>query len=367
MLLENRMEGVARFNYEILKRIVKNNPQDEFYFLFDRKYSTNFIFGSNVTPIALSPPTRHTTIMPYWLEFKVKNTLKKIKPDIFFSGDTYLSLSSPTPSVIVSHDLGFFHFPEHLRFFDRKYYNYYFKKFHEKANKIIAVSNYTKSDIVKNYGINPKKIEVVYNAANQHFHPIEEKIKKNIKEEISDKNPYFVYLGSIHPRKNLINLIKGFNHFKSKIDNNYHLIIIGRPAFKTEEFYQTLNDSPYKSHIKVMQKKRYELPKYIGSAEALFYVSTFEGFGIPILEGFEAGIPVVTSNTTSMPEVAKDAALLVNPYSPEDISNAMEQIYSDKDLCKKLIEKGNQRLKYFSWDKSAEKTYKIIKEVAEKI
>ncbi len=366
MLLENRMEGVARFNYEILKRIVKNNPQDEFYFLFDRKYSDKFIFGSNVKPIVLFPPTRHATIMPYWLEIKVKNTLKRINPDVFFSGDTYLSLGSPTPSIIVSHDLGFFHFPEHLRYFDRKYYNHYFKKFHKKADKIIAVSEYTKTDIVKNYGINPEKIEVVYNAANHHFHPIKEEEKEKIKEEISDKNPYFVYLGSIHPRKNLINLIKGFNLFKSKTNNNYNLMIIGRPAFKTEEFYQTIEESPYKDHIKVMQKSRAALPQYIGSAEAMFYVSTFEGFGIPILEGFEAGIPVVTSNTTSMPEVAKDAALLVDPYSPEDIANAMKQIYSDKDLCKSLIEKGNERLQYFSWDKSAEKTYKIIKEVARK-
>lgn len=366
MLLENRMEGIARFNFEILKRIVKNNPEDQFYFYFDRPYSQKFIFGDNVIPKVLYPPTRHPFLLTYWLEFKLKKELEKLKPDLLFSGDTYMPLNSKTPTVVVSHDLAYLHHNNHQRFFDRNYYKFFFKKFHIDAQKIIAVSEFTKKDIIDNYNIPASKIEVVYNSGNGHFYPIDIQIKENIKKELTGGNPYFVYLGSIHPRKNLVNLIKGFNIFKNKNKNNYKLVIIGRPAWKTKNFFKTLNSSPYKKDIITKQIARKELPKYIGSAEAMFYVSLFEGFGIPILEGFEAGIPVVTSNISSMPEVAQDAALLVDPHSPESISGAMLQLVSDRDLRTTLINKGNKRLQDFSWDKSAEKLYKILTHAVKK-
>ena len=364
MLLENRMEGIARFNYEILKRIVKNNPEDQFYFYFDRPYSQKFIFGDNVTPKVLYPPTRHPILLTYWLEFKLKKELKKLKPDLLFSGDTYMPLNSRIPTVIVSHDLAYLHHDNHQRFFDRNYYKFFFKKFHNNAQKIIAVSKFTKEDIVNNYNIASSKIEVVYNSANGHFHPVDTKTKNNTKKELTGGNPYFVYLGSIHPRKNLVNLIKGFNEFKSKNQNDYKLVIIGRPAWKTKDYFKTLKSSPFNKDIITKQITREELPKYIGSAEAMFYVSLFEGFGIPILEGFEAGIPVVTSNISSMPEVAQDAALLVDPHSPKSIAEAMQQLLTDKNLHSSLVKKGNKRLKDFSWDLSAAKTYEILKEVS---
>jgi len=183
--------------------------------------------------------------------------------------------------------------------------------------------------------------------------------------EIEDIKEKTGIIKNIHPRKNIANLIKAFDLFKSKTDNNYHLAIIGRPAWKTEEYYKALDTSPYRNYIVTKQLKREDLPEVIGSSDAMFYVSLFEGFGIPILEGFEAGIPVVTSNTSSMPEVANDAAILVNPKSIESIANAMKEISESKTLRQSLIKKGFERLKNFSWDKSAAKTYEIIKSVAD--
>lgn len=366
LLLEHRMEGIARFNYEILKRVVKNHPEDQFYFFFDRPYSKHFIFADNVIPKVMFPPTRHPILMAIWQEIMVKKQLKKIKPDLFFSGDTYMPLNPGVKTVIVSHDLAFLHFDDHTKFFDKNYYRFFFKRFHKKADHIIAVSEFTKNDIIDKYDINSSKIDVVYNSANGHFNKISEEIKLKTKQELTGGDPYFVYLGSIHPRKNLVNLIKAFNIFKSNNHNNYKLIIIGRPAWKTQEFYKTLDASPYKSSIITKQVEREDLPNYIGSADGMFYVSLFEGFGIPILEGFEAEIPVVTSNLSSMPEVAKDAAILVDPKSPDSIALAMKKLSLDPSLRKSLVEKGKNRLNDFSWDESAEKVYKIMKEVAMK-
>ena len=364
LLIKSQMEGIARFNYEILKRIVRDHPGDEFYFFFDRPYSDDFIFGDNVSAKVLMPPTRHPLLTAFWLEVQLKRALKKLKPDIFFSGDSYMPLNSGVKTLIVSHDLAYLHFPDHQRFFDRNYYRLFFEKFHNAADRIIAVSNFTKKDIIEKYNIPPGKIEVVYNAANGHFYPVDESTKQKTRDKISNGKPYFAYLGSIHPRKNLTTLIEGFNIFKRDDDKDYHLVIIGRPAWKTKSFYEALNNSPYKEYIVTRQMPREELPEYIASADAMFYISLFEGFGIPILEGFEAGVPVVTSNVSSMPEVAGDAALLVDPRDASTVARAMHNLAADKDLRSQLVAKGFERLKNFSWEASAAKVYNAMKSLA---
>ena len=366
LLLENTMEGIARYNYESLKRMVAAHPEDDFYFIFDRPYSKKFIFGDNVHPIVMFPPTRHPLLMIYWFEWAVYRLLKKLQPDVFFSGDTYLSLRSKIPTLLVSHDLAYLHYPDHIPLSHRLYYRYFFPIFHRKATEIIAVSQFTKNDIIRQYGIDGDKITVAYNAGNGHFFPIPESTQIEIRRDFTDGKPYFVYLGSIHPRKNIENLIKGFEHFKSAYETDHKLVILGRLAWNTGTFLKTWNQSPFKQDIIQTQIPRKDLPRYIGSSEALCYISLFEGFGIPILEGFESGVPVITSNVSSMPEVAGNAALLVDPHDPESIKSAMFQIATSPELRKNLVEKGFHRLKDFSWEKTAEILYEKLVKIASK-
>ena len=363
LLLESRMEGIARYNYESLKRMVLAHPEDEFYFIFDRPYSSSFLFADNVKAIQLFPPTRHPFLIIFWFEWAVYRALKRIKPDVFLSGDTYLSLRSKVPTLLVSHDLAYIHYPDHIPFINRNYYRYFFPRFHRKAKKIIAVSSFTKSDIIKQYGIDGEKISVAYNAPNGHFYPVDPIVQEKIRAELTGGRPYFVYLGSIHPRKNLVNLIEGFNRFKAYGDHPHCLLIIGRPAWNTSGFYNAINSSAYKKDILHRQFNREELPEYIGSAEALCYISLFEGFGIPILEGFEAGVPVITSSVSSMPEVAGDAAILADPMDPESISKAMVLLGNDVELQKTKVEAGKKRLQAFSWEKTAGIIYRKLEEI----
>jgi glycosyltransferase involved in cell wall biosynthesis len=357
------MEGIARYNYESLKRMVLNHPEDEFYFIFDRPYSRSFLFAENVKPVRFFPPTRHPFLIVFWFEWAVKRFLDKLKPDVFFSGDTYMSLRSGIPTLLVCHDLAYAHYPDHIPLINRNYYRFFFPLFHRKATEIIAVSEFTKKDIVRQYHIDPQKITVAHNAPNGHFYPIGPEVRDRIRQEVSGGDPYFVYLGSIHPRKNLENLIRGFDHFKKISGSSHKLLIIGRPAWNTTSFYRTLNNSPFRKDILHRQFVRKDLPDYIGSAEALCYVSLFEGFGIPILEGFEAGVPVITSNVSSMPEVAGDAALLVDPKSPESIGSAMNQLASSPELRNSFIQKGRERLSLFSWERTAAILYDKLTEI----
>ena len=145
-LLKDKLEGIGWFTYESVKRMVLAHPEHEFHFLFDRNFSEEFIFAKNVVPHVLFPPARHPFLWYAWFEYAVPSALRKIKPDVFLSTDGYLSLSAKTPQVLVIHDLAFEHFNNHVDWLTLKYYKYFVPKFARGANRIAAVSSFTKAD-----------------------------------------------------------------------------------------------------------------------------------------------------------------------------------------------------------------------------
>jgi glycosyltransferase involved in cell wall biosynthesis len=354
------MEGIARYIYEISSRMAMTHPEDTFYYLFDRKYHDSFITSKNIVPLVIPPPTRHPILWNIWFQHIIPHVLKRKKIDVFYTGESYMSRRSTIPTAIVTHDLAYCHYPEQIPDPVLRYYKKYFPQNHKQADKIITVSEFSKEDIAKQYTINKEEISVVYNACPDHFVPVDSSEKKNIQEEHADAKPYFVYLGSIHPRKNVARMIAAFETFKKNTGSDYKLLLIGRWAWKTSEVKKQIENSPYRSDIIIKDYTREVVYKIVASSEALLYCSLFEGFGIPILEGFSAGVPVITSTVSSMPEVARDAALLVDPTEVNSIAEGMLQISKDNNLREKLIQKGNERLQDFSWDNSAAKTYEIL-------
>ena len=361
-LLKNKLEGIGRVTYEVLRRMVTNHPEDEFIFFFDRAYDSEFIFGKNVTPIVLSPPTRHPFLIVSWFEFAVKNALKKYQPDLFFSTDGFCCLRTDVKTVVLIHDIAYKHFPDQVSFFIKKFYQNFQHKYLEKANKIITVSNFVKNDIVEKIGISADKIQVVHNGGHDNFHPMDDFSKTVTKEIYTDGVPYFFYVGAVHPRKNVHGLIAAFDIFKEKTNAPHQLLIGGRFAWQTGKVKSAYDNAKHKKDIDFLgYVSDEELPKLMGAAFAFVYVSFFEGFGLPLLEAMECEIPLITSNVSSMPEVAEDAAILVDPYDVGDIANAMLQCFENKDLRSRKIEMGRLQRKKFSWDKSAELMYKILK------
>ena len=184
LMLSGKMDGIGWFTYHTLKILTKNNPQHQFFFIFDRKFDEKFIFSENITPIILSPPTRHPFLWYLWFEHRIPKLMKKLKIDFFLSPDGYLSLNSDIPCLPVIHDINFEHNPEDLPFFTRKYYKKYFSRFAKKGNRITTVSEYSKQDICKTYNINPDKIDVVYNGASKMYEPVDDGIKLSVKQKI---------------------------------------------------------------------------------------------------------------------------------------------------------------------------------------
>jgi glycosyltransferase involved in cell wall biosynthesis len=263
-------------------------------------------------------------------------------------------LKTEVPTLLVSHDIAYEHFPEHLPIRVLKYYRKYFPAFHRKASHIIAVSEFTKRDIIKTYGLEPSKVSVAYNATPEGFTPFTLEEKNAVRNQFTQGQAFFIYVGSIHPRKNIGNIIEGFLKFKQK-KNGHKLIILGRKAWNFKEYETLMAQS---QDILFLDGNSHDPRDLVPAAEALLYISIQEGFGIPILEGMSAGVPVITSNVTSMPEVAGDAAILVDPYSIDAIANAMDTIVTGDQSD--LIKKGLKRITRFQWDESAQIIYEKL-------
>ncbi|MBN2638051.1 MAG: glycosyltransferase family 4 protein [Bacteroidales bacterium] len=361
LLLKNKLEGIGWFTYEHFSRIVKDHPEHEFYFLFDRPFDKSFVFAENVTPLIISPPTRHPVLQYFWFERQLPRVFKKIQPDLFISPDNYNSLKSKHKNLLVIHDLNFEHFPKFLPLKDRWFLRHFVRQYVQKANHIVTVSEYSKNDIIKQYGVEPEKIDMVYNGANKNYAPINEKEKISTREKLTKGSPYFVYVGAFNPRKNIARLLEAFDLYKKETNSDTKLVLVGETMYRSKKTEFLLNTMHHLSDVIFTgRKESAELKLIIGSALALTYIPLFEGFGIPVVEAFKSEIPVITSNTTSLPEVARNAALLVDPTNISSIVNAMKKITFDEDLRNELIEKGKERGKEFSWDHAANEFWKSI-------
>jgi glycosyltransferase involved in cell wall biosynthesis len=356
LLLKNKLDGIGRFSYETLSRITKGQPDYEFIFIFDRPYAPEFVFSENVIPIVASPQARHPFLYYTWLEYSLPRVFKQFKPDLFLSPDGFLSLSTNIPSIPVIHDINFYHRPKDLPILTRKYYNYYFPKFAHKAERIVTVSEYSKKDISEVYGIASKKIDVVYNGAAEHFRPLTEKEKNNVKQKYTQGEDYFVFVGSLHPRKNVASLLLAYDDFRRRVaDSNTKLVIVGNKMFHTSDIEEVFNKMQFSDDVIFTGRvSDNELYRIVAGAYALTFVPFFEGFGIPIIEAMYCDVPVITSNTTSMPEVSGNAALLVDPYSVKSISAGLSLVYRDKKFRQDIIEKARLQRTNFSWTRTTD-------------
>lgn len=364
-LLKDKLEGIGRFTCESLQRITKQHPEHDFVFLFDRPYDERFIFSDNVRPMVLYPPARHPLLWYAWFEYAVPFALRKIKADLFLSTDGYCSLSTKVPSVMVMHDLAFEHFPEQVSYFVRKYYKCFSPKFAHKADRVAAVSKYTKKDIVDLYGISPNKIDVVYNGVNNStYAPLDEFKRGEVKKRFAKGEDYYLFVGAIHPRKNLANILRAFEQIKNEGNNNNKLLVAGRKAWQSAEAFNVYEQMQFKEDVVFLgHLQQSDLADVLGGASALVYASFFEGFGIPIIEAMQCDTPVITSDASSMPEVAGEGAILVNPHSVNSIKNAMHIVYHNKKVRNKLITAARHQRQQFCWDKTATNLWRTTERV----
>ena len=362
LLVPNKMDGIARFSYETLQIITRTHPEVQFTFIFDRSVEKSaFQFPNNVTFISFGPPARHPILWILWFEMRLKNYINRNDFDLLLSPEGWVPPNLNCKSLAVIHDLNFEHHPENIIWSHRKYLLYFFPKFTQRATRIATVSEYSKQDISSTYKIPATQIDVVYNGANEVFKPASKANQLQFKNSHSSKSDFFIFIGTIHPRKNLDHLLLAFEEFKSRSTNEIKLLIVGNKKWWPKELEKVYESMKFKEDVHFLGRlSDKELSEALSSALALTYLPYFEGFGIPILEAFHAETAVITSNVTSMPEVAADAAVFCNPKKVNKIADAMQLIVNQPEKRAALIEKGKLRKQDFSWQKSANLLWKSI-------
>ncbi|MFA5000238.1 MAG: glycosyltransferase family 1 protein [Patescibacteria group bacterium] len=389
VLMDKQYSGISEYTANLLSVILRRNedavaPDD--YVLFynsfhDLSSRLDKWSGAHARVIATRWPNK---IFNYLLQKtlawpKIDKVLGGV--DLFWSPHFNFTRLSSAPigpkKIITVHDLSFLRYPEF--FSGRK--NFWhralsIKKTLRAADKIIAISENTKNDLIELIGIAPEKIKVIYSGNNYSVkinnsaedrknngtvvEEIKDDIKNKIKDEIRDiaDGRFILYLGNIEPRKNVDGLIKAYDRLRSDDRSgrfkDLKLVIAGAKAWKNRAAYLAQKKSSYCNDIKflgyVSQKDKEIL---MASAVVFCYPSFYEGFGFPPLEAMSAGTPVVCSNVSSLPEVVGDAALTVNPFKIEEIVEALRLVLSDEKLRQKLIERGHRQAALFSWDKAA--------------
>lgn len=324
------------------------------------KDAPQFLFFPDTEVITV--PAKGKIQKALYQQTKIYALLKKIKADVLFA---------PSPAapffyknkIVVIHDCAYDRFKEFENILSKIYFRAMFYGAKYFSKKIITVSNFSKKELIELYKINPDKIEVIYEGVPEMAEVDEKEIEVTLNKFKINKS-YFLYIGNWRPRKNLSGLIKAFKIFLKNTKQDLLLIIGGREDKRFLDLEKEIKKNQLDRKIILTDTlSRKEVTALYKKSKALIFPSFYEGFGLPVLEAQSLGIPVLTSNTSSLPEVGGDSVLYVDPYDIEEIAKGMERIAFDEKLRKDLVKKGFQNLKRFSWEKSAQRLLNLFQQV----
>ncbi|MDD4373823.1 MAG: glycosyltransferase family 1 protein [Bacteroidales bacterium] len=345
------------------------------------KENTYYIFVKPDEDINCIPPANNFHIIPLeggaypaWEQKTLPNAVKQYGCDLLHCTSNTAPMKSPVPLIVTLHDIIYL---ESISIFKRggtwyqKFGNMYRRfvvpRVVKNSTKIITVSHFEKNRIREFFGFpeNDDRLVAVYNGVSEHFKPVTDQIElKRIKEKYHLPDQFLFFLGNTDPKKNTKGVLKAFSDFRKKNNTQLKLVMLDYDREALDKLLAEINDKQLINHIHLTgYVVNTELPAIYSQASLFLYPSLRESFGIPMLEAMRCGVPVITSNTSSMPEVAGDAAHFVDPYKPEEITQAIELLLTDEAKRKELIDKGFKRSATFSWKAMAEDVLKLYEQI----
>lgn len=372
-LAEGRRTGVEEYTLALLRALFASDHENEYILFFNawKKDIPDFRWVEtfpNVTIRVFRFPNKLLNLS-LWYFNAPKLDLLLGGTDVFFLPNlNFAAVSQKTKLVVTAHDLSFELFPHAFSWKQRLWhFLVHFRSLLRRADRIIAVSQSTKDDLITQYGISEERIVSIPSGIDQRFRQMDRNDPEliRIKEKYHLPYKYILFLGTFEPRKNMVALIKSYDALqatKNPVFEKYDLVIAGTRGWKCDDSIEARRQSPY--------KKKILFPGFIADedkvglynlASVFVYPSIYEGFGFPPLEAMACGVPVITSHAAALPEVVGDAGMMIDPYQPEELYQALQAVISSSSLAESLAREGLRRAKLFSWQKTAEKTLDVFR------
>jgi len=361
--LQGPRYGVGRYLSSLLRELVELGDHDYLIYLSEPIEPLDFSSRNLAFEILEHAPSL------LWRHGRLPMAMKLDKVDLHFSPSYFLPLVKVCPSVVVVHDLIIKVHPEWFVKDSRFRFDDLFWREVKKAEAVITVSEYSKKDIVDVLGVDPQRVTVVPEAADKIFHPLRTKTRlREVREKYGLREGFLFTAGALHTRRNFVRLIQAAGQADRLLDGDLQLLILGSPA----DFSLPIDIQGEAARcglegrvIQVEFVSDQELLSLYNACGLFVYPSLYEGFGLPVIEAMACGAPVACSNTTSLPEVAGDAAVYFDPLQIEDIAGAIVSIISDDERRREMARAGKKRAKSFSWEKAAEQTLSVFEQAVE--
>ena len=365
--------GVGQYTKRLVDAAAKLSPADEFtlfsFRFFTKPLPKSELKGANITYrfIRYMPGRVYNMLFRLGLRLPIDIFLRRRPDVIIYPNFTRWPVMNPKiKTVAIIHDLSFIHFPQFASPINRRDNEKSVPASIKKSSRIITVSESSKRQIIEHYGTPANKISVIYPAVNtSFFHRRPEDEVNQIRRRYKLPKKYILYAGTLEPRKNIVGLLKAYENLPDKLRNEYGLVLAGGKGWQDEEITNYI-DKLVTEGFKIILTgyvPDIDLPAIYSGAAVFAWPSHYEGFGIPPLEAMACGVPVITSDNSSLPEVVGDAAIKIDAADTQALASSIEQVLTDKKLAKNLSQKGLAQAGKFSWDKSAQKLLDLLHEL----
>ncbi len=344
--------GTEHYTYELLAALTQLDHRSRYQLYCNR-------MPVELPPLGTNATLRQIPLPRFWTHLRLSVELMLHTPDLVFIPAHVIPFAVPfirrVRSVVTIHDLGYLYFPEAHTRAQRLQLRLTTAWSARVATRVIAISHATKQDLVQRAGIRAEKISVVHHGVSPRF-------ELNASHVVADRPPYFLYVGTIQPRKNLLRLIEAFALALPRLGDQ-RLMIVGRRGWLSPPIEQRAIELGIADRVEYCgYVEDAHLPQLYAGATAFVFPSLYEGFGMPVLEAMAAGVPVLTSNTSALPEVSGDAALLVDPSNTQAIAENLVRIANDPTLRHDLIERGLAHVQAFTWESCALSTMAVFQQ-----
>lgn len=363
---EEEATGTENYSFQLLREMLSIDTENEYY-VYTRipREKIKMDFSQNVKLVHIDFPR-------LWTQVGLATRTFSDPLDVLFVPSHTLPLvrRSNLPTVMTVHDLGAEYLPASHQLKQQLYLKFITRYQLQSVSHLIAVSDATRKDLVKKIKVPDSKISVVYEGVNfkSDDRPSVSQANQTLRKMSLTRHKYFLFVGTVQPRKNLVRLIEAFSLFLIESKNqeqDVSLVLAGKLGWDYKEILALPKQLGIDKQVKFTGRvSDMELASLYQGAIALTYPSLFEGFGLPILESYFFNTPVITSNTSSMPEIAGKGAILVNPEEVNGIMRAMQTLYSDRSKCSELVRAGKEQLAKFSWNEAAKATIKVLEATA---